>query len=69
MSIADDEQGGTPDDPAPQACTVCRGTGTVQSNLGGTRKPQTCPWCEGSGVLLPEHDAQEAGASLLAGAT
>lgn len=45
----------------PQPCTVCRGTGSVQSNLGGTPSTVTCPWCEGTGTYLgSEHDAQAA---------
>ena len=39
-------------------CPPCRATGTVISNLGGTRQEVTCPWCEGSGRLKPGHDAQ-----------
>lgn len=46
----------------PLPCTVCRGTGIVLSNLGGSLKEQQCPWCEGSTVLLPDHDAQNPGA-------
>jgi DnaJ-class molecular chaperone len=46
---------------APRACTVCRGTGVVLSNLGGSLSEKQCPWCEGSRVFLPEHDAQAAG--------
>ena len=45
-------------DPVP--CTVCRGTGTVISNLGGSPSTLPCPWCEGTGTFLPEHDAQAA---------
>ncbi|MEI2702036.1 MAG: hypothetical protein V9E83_06500 [Baekduia sp.] len=57
--MSDQEQ--TPADAAePRACTVCRGTGTVLSNLGGSLSEQQCPWCEGSRVFLPEHDAQAA---------
>lgn len=41
-------------------CTVCRGTGTLISNLGGSPSNVTCAWCEGTGVYLPEHDAQAA---------
>jgi DnaJ-class molecular chaperone len=50
----------TPDSYDPSACTACRGTGEVISNLGGTPHRVPCPWCEGSGRLLPEHDAQAA---------
>lgn len=39
-------------------CTVCRGTGVVLSNLGGTLKEQPCPWCEASGQFSSDHDAQ-----------
>lgn len=42
------------------ACTACRGTGRVISNLGGTRAPVACPWCDGTGDRIPEHDAQAA---------
>jgi len=52
----------TPDaaEPAgePVPCPPCRGTGTVISNLGGTRSELPCPWCEGTGVLNPAGDAQ-----------
>jgi DnaJ-class molecular chaperone len=47
------------DEPAQDIpCPPCRGTGTVSSNLGGTRKDITCPWCEGAGRLPQGHDAQ-----------
>jgi hypothetical protein len=39
---------------------VCRGTGTLISNLGGSPSTQDCSWCEGTGVFLPDHDAQAA---------
>lgn len=42
------------------ACTACRGTGRVISNLGGSPSEAECPWCEGTGRFLPEHDAQAA---------
>lgn len=44
----------------PRECTVCRGTGTVLSNLGGSLSSQPCPWCEGKGRYLAGHDAQAA---------
>jgi DnaJ-class molecular chaperone len=44
------------DEPVP--CTVCRGTGSLISNLGGSPSDVECAWCEGTGVFLPEHDAQ-----------
>ena len=48
----------------PQPCTVCRGTGTVISNLGGSPSTLSCPWCEGTGTYLgAEHDAQAARAA------
>lgn len=55
---ADEE---TPDVDEPVACTVCRGTGTLISNLGGSPSNVTCAWCEGTGTFIPDHDAQEAG--------
>jgi DnaJ-class molecular chaperone len=46
-------------DPTP--CSVCRGTGTLISNLGGSPSQVPCPWCEGTGTFLgPDHDAQAA---------
>ena len=42
------------------ACSPCRGTGTVISNLGGEASSVSCPWCEGSGAFVAEHDAQAA---------
>jgi hypothetical protein len=39
---------------------VCRGTGTLISNLGGSPSNVDCAWCEGTGVFLPDHDAQAA---------
>jgi hypothetical protein len=39
---------------------VCRGTGTLISNLGGSPSSVDCAWCEGTGVYLPDHDAQAA---------
>ena len=52
----------TPAEPKP--CTACRGTGKVISGLGGTTTEVVCPWCEGTGVVAPDHDAQEAGIRL-----
>ena len=40
------------------ACTACRGTGRVISNLGGSPSTVDCPWCDGTGTLVPGHDAQ-----------
>jgi DnaJ-class molecular chaperone len=42
------------------ACTACRGTGRVISNLGGSPSEVPCPWCDGTGVRIPGHDAQAA---------
>ena len=53
-----DDKGGGTEGPEPRACTVCRGTGTVISTLGGTASQQDCPWCEGTGTEIPGHDAQ-----------
>lgn len=53
--MADDEQ--TSED-GPPACTACRGTGRVVSNLGGSPSSVTCPWCDGTGRRIPDHDAQ-----------
>lgn len=53
-----DDKGDGAEAPEPRACTVCRGTGTVISNLGGTPAQQDCPWCEGTGTEIPGHDAQ-----------
>jgi DnaJ-class molecular chaperone len=47
-------------DDARAACSPCRGTGQVVSNLGGEPATEACPWCEGSGSFLAEHDAQAA---------
>lgn len=44
----------------PRACTACRGTGRVLSNLGGTAQDVPCPWCEGAGRFIAGHDAQAA---------
>lgn len=49
----------TPADEAP-ACTACRGTGQVISNLGGSPSEVPCPWCDGTGKRIPGHDAQAA---------
>jgi hypothetical protein len=40
-------------------CRACRGTGKVQSGLGGTPHEVVCPWCEGSGRRIPGIDAQQ----------
>lgn len=54
---ADEE---TSDVAEPVPCTVCRGTGTLISNLGGSPSNVTCAWCEGTGTFLGDHDAQAA---------
>jgi DnaJ-class molecular chaperone len=54
--VSTDEE--TPEDIEPVACTVCRGTGTLISNLGGSPFEAPCAWCEGTGTFLPDHDAQ-----------
>jgi hypothetical protein len=47
------------DEPVP--CTVCRGTGSLISNLGGSPSTVECAWCEGTGTFLgTDHDAQAA---------
>jgi hypothetical protein len=56
--VSADEE--TPEAPEPVPCTVCRGTGTLISNLGGSPSNVDCAWCEGTGVFLPDHDAQAA---------
>jgi DnaJ-class molecular chaperone len=56
--VSADEE--TPDVDDPQPCTVCRGTGTLISNLGGSPSTVACAWCEGTGTFLPDHDAQAA---------
>lgn len=48
----------------PVPCTVCRGTGTLISGLGGSPSNVTCAWCEGTGTFIPDHDAQQAGREL-----
>lgn len=40
-------------------CIPCRGTGTVNSSLGGAQHGVTCPWCGGTGRFQPGRDAQE----------
>jgi DnaJ-class molecular chaperone len=60
--VSADEE--TPDVDEPETCTVCRGTGTLISNLGGSPSNVTCSWCEGTGTFIPDHDAQEAGRRL-----
>jgi DnaJ-class molecular chaperone len=52
--MADDTDAAAP----PPRCSVCRGTGRVVSNLGGSPSTVTCPWCDGRGVFEREHDAQ-----------
>jgi DnaJ-class molecular chaperone len=42
----------------PKPCAPCRGTGKLNSNLGGTPQEVECPWCDGTGVFMPGHDAQ-----------
>src|SRR4051794_13153061 len=49
-AVSADEE--TPDVDEPQPCTVCRGTGTLISNLGGSPSTVTCAWCEGTGTYL-----------------
>jgi len=49
-----------PDTPDADPCPVCRGTGKIVSNQGGTPHTVPCPWCEGTGRRIPEHDAQAA---------
>jgi DnaJ-class molecular chaperone len=63
--VSADEE--TPEAAEPVPCTVCRGTGTLISNLGGSPSNQDCAWCEGTGVFLPEHDAQAARKAAAAG--
>ncbi|MCW2994373.1 MAG: hypothetical protein JWQ18_1868 [Conexibacter sp.] len=57
--VSADEE--TPEAAEPVPCTVCRGTGTLISNLGGSPSNVACAWCEGTGTFLPDHDAQAAG--------
>lgn len=40
-------------------CTPCRGTGKLQSGLGGSLHTVTCPWCGGSGRFEAGRDAQQ----------
>jgi DnaJ-class molecular chaperone len=54
--VSADEE--TPEAAEPVPCTVCRGTGTLISNLGGSPSNVPCAWCEGTGTFLPDHDAQ-----------
>ena len=56
--VSADEE--TPETAEPVPCTVCRGTGTLISNLGGSPSNVDCAWCEGTGVFLADHDAQAA---------
>jgi DnaJ-class molecular chaperone len=63
------QQDETPEVAEPVPCTVCRGVGTLISNLGGSPTTVECHWCEGSGVYLgAEHDAQAARAAAAADA-
>jgi hypothetical protein len=64
--VSADEETPEADEPVP--CTVCRGTGTLISNLGGAPSNVSCAWCEGTGVFLPEHDAQAERRAASAGA-
>lgn len=59
-SVSADEETPEVADVEPVPCTVCRGTGSLISNLGGSPSTVECAWCEGTGVFLPEHDAQAA---------
>ncbi len=43
------------------ACTPCRGTGKLMSNLGGDPHEVVCPWCGGLGKFESGRDAQSAG--------
>ena len=56
--MADDADKSEPQ--APRPCMPCSGTGKVNSNAGGEPHQVTCPWCEGGGVMIPDHDAQQA---------
>ena len=49
----------SPDDVGSLPCLACRGTGQVNSGLGGTPHQVTCPWCRGTGHRIPGIDAQE----------
>jgi DnaJ-class molecular chaperone len=46
------------DTAAPQACSACRGTGSVLAKVGEELKSGPCPWCDGTGLVQPDHDAQ-----------
>jgi DnaJ-class molecular chaperone len=48
-----------PGDAGPVTCMACRGTGQVNSGLGGTPHQVTCPWCQGTGHRIAGIDAQE----------
>jgi DnaJ-class molecular chaperone len=63
--VSADEE--TPEAVEPVPCTVCRGTGTLISNLGGSPSNVDCAWCEGTGVYLADHDAQAARKAAAAG--
>jgi DnaJ-class molecular chaperone len=56
----------SPEAPQPRPCTVCRGTGTLISNLGGSPFEVRCAWCDGTGTFLADHDAQAARAEAQA---
>ena len=64
--VSADEE--TPETAEPVPCTVCRGTGTLISNLGGSPSNVDCAWCEGTGVFLADHDAQAARKAAAEGA-
>ncbi|MEA2212240.1 MAG: hypothetical protein QOF83_2188 [Solirubrobacteraceae bacterium] len=51
---------GTPEAPPEEICMPCRGTGRLQSGLGGEPHEVQCPWCRGTGRRVPGIDAQEA---------
>lgn len=55
-----DEPASQPDAGEAPACTACRGTGRVISNLGGSPSEVECPWCNGTGHRIAGHDAQAA---------
>ncbi|MFL5859924.1 MAG: hypothetical protein ACJ780_03970 [Solirubrobacteraceae bacterium] len=42
-----------------QMCHPCRGTGRLNSGLGGEPHGVVCPWCAGTGKRIPGRDAQE----------
>jgi DnaJ-class molecular chaperone len=61
-AAGDEGVASAPADADRAACTACRGTGRVISNLGGEAHEMACPWCEGGGKFIPEHDSQAAAA-------